>query len=70
MNTNDSYMLNFDLFDLSNVLSKCNPDIAKLTLMKLEGYNTKECAEEFQTNENSLKVRWHRTKKMIIEEFD
>ena len=64
------YSLNFDMFDLSNVLSDCDENVVKLTIMKIEGYNTKECADEFNINENSLKVRWHRTKKMLIEHFD
>lgn len=68
---NDNYYYpNFDLFDLNNVLSDLPENIVKLTLMKLEGYNTEECAKEFDINQNSMKVRWHRTKKMLREHFD
>lgn len=64
-----TYKLNFDLYDLNTILLSCDDDVVKLTNMKIEGYNTKECSEELNVSENSLKVKWHRTKKKLIQEM-
>jgi DNA-directed RNA polymerase specialized sigma24 family protein len=58
------------LFDLQNIIKKYPDEVNKLITMKVEGYSTKECADEFNTNENSLKVRWHRIKNKLKAEFE
>lgn len=65
-----TYVLDFELFDLQNVIKKYPDEVNKLITMKVEGYSTKECADEFNTNENSLKVRWHRIKNKLKAEFE
>jgi DNA-binding CsgD family transcriptional regulator len=37
--------------------------------MKLEGYSTKECADDFNTNEMAIKAKWHRIKNKLKPEF-
>lgn len=64
-----SYVLNFGLFDLEKVMRYYPEDINKLINMKIEGYSSKECAEEFNTNEQNIKVKWHRVKNKIKTEF-
>lgn len=65
-----TYVLDFELFDLQNVIKKYPNEVNKLITMKVQGYSTKECADEFNTNENSLKVRWHRIKNKLKAEFE
>lgn len=64
------FVLNQDLFDLNKVIEKYPYSINKLIEMKIKGYTTKECADEFNISESNLKVRWHRIQKQIKSEFE
>lgn len=65
-----SYILNFELLDLHKVMKYYTEDTNKLITMKIEGFSTKECADEFNTNEKNMKVRWGRVKNKIKSEFE
>ena len=52
------------------LLERYPEETSKLIFMKVSGYSDKECAKEFNTNETTLKVRWHRLKKVLKSEFD
>ncbi len=65
-----SYNVSFVEFDIQRVMESYPDEISKLIKMKIEGYSTKECADAFGTNENSMKVRWHRIKRKIKSDFD
>lgn len=64
------YHLNYDLTDLYKVIDTYPKDVYKLIIMKLDGYSTKECANDFNTNELAIKVKWHRIKNKIKSEFE
>jgi RNA polymerase sigma factor (sigma-70 family) len=66
----EDYVLNFDVFDLNMLTEHFSKGDKKLIDMKLKGYNTKECSNEFNITEINLKVRWHRLKKIIKSEFE
>ncbi len=63
------YHLNYDLTDLYQVIDKYPKEVYKLVIMKLEGYSTKECADDFNTNEMAIKAKWHRIKNKLKPEF-
>jgi RNA polymerase sigma factor (sigma-70 family) len=64
------FVMNHETFDLQMLLETYPEDISKLINMKVSGYSTKECADEFNTNIANIKVRWHRLKKVLKSEFD
>jgi len=65
-----NYVLSFESFDLQKVMEPYPDEMVKLINMKIEGYSTKECADAFGINENSMKVRWHRIKTKLKSEFE
>ncbi len=69
-NLGHSYNISFIELDIERVMESYPDETAKLIKMKIEGYSTKECADSFGTNENSMKVRWHRIKRKIKSDFD
>ena len=64
------FVLNQDLFDFNRVIENYPYSINKLIEMKIKGYSTKECADEFNISEQNLKTKWHRIKKQIKSEFE
>ena len=64
------YIIDHGMFDLEMLLERYPEETSKLIFMKVSGYSDKECAKEFNTNETTLKVRWHRLKKVLKSEFD
>lgn len=70
LNHDKEYTLDFGLFDLDAIIKDYPDDYIKLINMKLEGYDIKECSDEFGINENAMKVRWHRIKNKLKYELN
>lgn len=71
MNLHDiEYIIDHGMFDLEILLKRYPEETSKLIFMKVSGFSDKECAKEFNINESTLKVRWHRLKKVLKSEFN